>query len=295
MARFFSNHEMKKFDKKFTEENLLNTDRYKEQLKVEISKDNHRVNIDSAKKKAVLQGMNYDGFHQMVLGADLKGIKQGEIININIKNSIMNNTNVQKKLNDPHEILKNSLVPFDKNESGKVIKSLEELKIEEDFLEKEKQEKFDFKNFIKEWKLININYTEKALNNQQTYNYSENLDKKLSLIKKFSYEDFKFMLDQEKLSSDVFLDLINFYGELTNYFIVNAELYKLKEIIIYFKNLLESKFYSSLKIFIGKKQKTFFNDFKNELEKEEQKEKIDLCVTDPQMNLEDIRNVLNSF
>ena len=43
-----------------------------------INDENKRVNIDSAKKRAVLQHMDYDGFHQMVLGANLKPIKKGE-------------------------------------------------------------------------------------------------------------------------------------------------------------------------------------------------------------------------
>jgi hypothetical protein len=66
MARFFSKNEMEKYDKKLTEEYYLNADRFKDQLKNEITKDNQRINVDSAKKKAVLHGMNYDGFHQMV-------------------------------------------------------------------------------------------------------------------------------------------------------------------------------------------------------------------------------------
>lgn len=36
------------------------------------------MNVDSAKKRAVLQHMDYDGFHQMVLGANLKPLKKGE-------------------------------------------------------------------------------------------------------------------------------------------------------------------------------------------------------------------------
>jgi hypothetical protein len=36
------------------------------------------VNVDSAKKKAVMYHMDYDGFRQMVLGANLYNIKRGE-------------------------------------------------------------------------------------------------------------------------------------------------------------------------------------------------------------------------
>merc|ERR1712032_1009887 len=110
MAHFFTKHEMKVYDKKLSEENYLDANRFKSQLKDEISKDIHRVNLDSAKKKAVTQHMNYDGFHQMVLGADLKGIKQGEIYTINSErtNTIMNNISTQNKYNDNIEILQNS-------------------------------------------------------------------------------------------------------------------------------------------------------------------------------------------
>ncbi len=159
MARFFSKHEMAKYDKKLSEENYLNTDRFREQLRVEISKDNHRVNIDSAKKKAVLQGMNYDGFHQMVLGADLKGIKQGEIINISNNNTILNNVNTQNKLQNPLEILKNSFVSLEKEDSRneKILKNLFDLKIEDqELLNEVNTIKYNQKDFVKEWKLINV-------------------------------------------------------------------------------------------------------------------------------------------
>ena len=38
--------------------------------------------MDSAKKRAVLQHMDYEGFHHMVLGANLKPLKKGEAENI---------------------------------------------------------------------------------------------------------------------------------------------------------------------------------------------------------------------
>ena len=47
-----------------------------------IDEENKRINVDSAKKRAVIQHMDYDGFRQMVLGANLKPIKQGEASNI---------------------------------------------------------------------------------------------------------------------------------------------------------------------------------------------------------------------
>ena len=48
----------------------------------DIDFDNRRTNVDSSKKMAVLQHMDYDGFRQMVLGANLKPIKAGSTMNI---------------------------------------------------------------------------------------------------------------------------------------------------------------------------------------------------------------------
>ena len=70
---------------------MLNILKYKTELKEAINTENHRVNIDSAKKKAVMQGMNYDGFHQMVLGADLKGVNPRDILELKPKTAIVNN------------------------------------------------------------------------------------------------------------------------------------------------------------------------------------------------------------
>lgn len=42
--------------------------------------ENMRVNVDSAKKKACLQHMDYDNFRQMVLGANLMPSKKGALV-----------------------------------------------------------------------------------------------------------------------------------------------------------------------------------------------------------------------
>ena len=49
------------------------------ELQDSIQYEEHRNNVDAAKKLAVRQFMDYQGFHQMVLGADLKTIKTGEM------------------------------------------------------------------------------------------------------------------------------------------------------------------------------------------------------------------------
>ena len=82
MTRFYSEYEIKKIDKKLNEDIILNNDKNKEELKDALDQDNHRSNVDRAKKKAVTQYMDYDGFHQMVLGADLKGMKMSDVIEI---------------------------------------------------------------------------------------------------------------------------------------------------------------------------------------------------------------------
>jgi hypothetical protein len=48
----------------------------------DIDWDNKRTNVDSSKKRAVMQHMDYDGFAQMVLGAHLKPIKKDAANNI---------------------------------------------------------------------------------------------------------------------------------------------------------------------------------------------------------------------
>jgi len=46
----------------------------REELEESIRYEEHRKNVDTAKKTAVKQLMDYNNFHQMVLGADLKSI-----------------------------------------------------------------------------------------------------------------------------------------------------------------------------------------------------------------------------
>ena len=258
MAHFFTKHEMKKYDKILSEENYLDTNRFKSQLREEISKDNHRTNIDSAKKKAVLQCMNYDGFHQMVLGADLKGLKQGEIYSIgqNQTNTIMNNIQTQNKLKENIEILRNA---FTVNEKENQIYKNISGKIEEHEII------FDQKNFIKEFKLINLN--KDSTNGNDDENLNENLSKKFDLINFYGEENFKKMLLEAKLPSDVFLDLVNSLGEILKFYIFKKEFECIFKFFIFVKEFFISKFFSASKIFIGKKQKNLYAEIIGLLEK----------------------------
>jgi hypothetical protein len=282
MAHFFTKHEMKKYDKKLTEENYLDANRFKNQLRDEISRDNHRTNIDSAKKKAVLQCMNYDGFHQMVLGADLKGIKPGDLYSIksNQSNTIMNNTSIQNKYNENIEILQNAFTV-----DNKEIKTLDNI-----LKNKEKNEmNFNQKTFIKEYKIINLN--KNADNNNE--NLYINLSKKIDLINLYGEENFQNMLDEAKLQSDVFLDLVNTFGEILTFYFNKKDFDMISKCFINIKIFFNAKNYSSSKIFIGKKQKNLYNEIIRNLEK--LNIELNLEVVNEKNKIEEIINFLKIY
>ena len=112
MSRFYSEHEIKKNENRLNDE-LVNAEKYKNELKSAINTENHRVNVDSAKKRAVLQRFDYDGFHQMVLGADLKGIKAKEMKQLKPDSIILNNLSVAHKLCETKDIYANNFVTRD--------------------------------------------------------------------------------------------------------------------------------------------------------------------------------------
>lgn len=66
----------KKLDKKDKD---LNFGSIKSEIGQSIKDDEHYTNVDNAKKLAVHQGMDYENFRQMVLGADLKPMKTKEV------------------------------------------------------------------------------------------------------------------------------------------------------------------------------------------------------------------------
>jgi len=65
----------------------------KQELENSINEEHKRVNVDSAKKRAVLQHMDYDNFRQMVLGANIKPVKTTEM------NDLMGMTNQRSVMN----------------------------------------------------------------------------------------------------------------------------------------------------------------------------------------------------
>ena len=53
MTRFYSEYELKKQEMKLNEALFENTEKYKEDLKKAINEENHRSNVDRAKKSPV--------------------------------------------------------------------------------------------------------------------------------------------------------------------------------------------------------------------------------------------------
>lgn len=50
MTRFYTEYELKKQDMKLNEDLFQNSEKFKEDLKVAINEENHRSNVDRAKK-----------------------------------------------------------------------------------------------------------------------------------------------------------------------------------------------------------------------------------------------------
>lgn len=64
-----------------------------EKLKQGLAEEVTRKNVNDSKFRAVAQRMDYSGFHQMVLGANLKPTKAGEVFSISSqKNCIFNSS-----------------------------------------------------------------------------------------------------------------------------------------------------------------------------------------------------------
>jgi hypothetical protein len=262
MSRFYSNHQITKTDKLLNEENLLDTSKYKYDLKSAINHDNHRINIDSAKKKAVLQRMDYDGFHQMVLGADIKGIKSKDMTNLKSNESIINHVMIHKKYNEEIDFMKGNFVVADKyqNENDKINK----MKIGDN--DREENLKESYKLFKKNWKL------------------KTKPDEKVALL--FDLSDcnsFENMLKSENMEADIFLDYLFNFGSyfLTEEFMKldnNRKVLLIKSV----KIIVDSESFNSLSKFLGKKQKNIY--------KEINVKKLEILNED-----EDCLFILNSF
>jgi hypothetical protein len=183
MSRFYSEYELKKNENKLNDD-LLNANYHKKELKLAINEDYHRINIDSAKKKAVLQNMDYDNFHKMVLGADLKGLKGEDITNIKITNNIMNSGMINNSLKKEVDFIKNNFV-LDNIQS-----------VKEEY------------NLQSENNTLNIKTIQKKLGvlneNKNRFSYFK------ELIEKEGEESIMNLLKKSLIDSDFFLKIINF-------------------------------------------------------------------------------------
>lgn len=243
MSRYISSHEIKKNEKLLNEERLLSASSYREQLKDAINIENHRINIDSAKKKAVLQGMNYDGFHQMVLGADLKSLKSKELQEFKPKNLIMNSGLSHNLLNKKVDFLENKFVPGDKTlekiENKNLLQNLEIV---------------DDKNYLKE----NLRNLKKKLKTEKI------LENKIDIL--FGIENFESIINSDVLESDIFLDLLI---TISTYLCVNYPNIQenTKKCCLHILEIvLNHNSYPSLKKFISKKVKSLFYEISSKIE-----------------------------
>ncbi len=242
MSRFYSQYEIDKFDKqlKLQEEALFSGSTYRSQLKDAINIENHRTNVDSAKKKAVIQGMNYDGFHQMVLGANLKGVSKNELLELKPNNVIMNSVMTQIQLGKEKDVLKGDFISTD-NIEGNVIK------LEED------KPKVTLQSF------------------KRSFKYAGSTNDKIGIL--LGTQNFDELINNDILESDIFLELIYHIG---SYFIERCgvsndeNIAENKFLIKCLDDIINNKTFTSLKKFIGKKQKNIYiqineNDIKSKI------------------------------
>ena len=227
MARYYSEYEIAKADKQLNTD-LLNNDKYKNDLKVAINEENHRSNVDRAKKKAVSQYMDYDNFHQMVLGADLhNGMTLNDVIAIKPEKAILNSISENKEFENK---VKNDLFlkNFVKDDNKKIInfKNDDEITIQK------------FKKNVKNFNSVDdkINY----------------------IFNNVNIEKFKELFNVNIIDSDLFGDLIyNFGLYLNNLNEINDK----SKFLIECLNIIEnSAYFNKLKMFIGKKHKNIYNE-----------------------------------
>ena len=228
MTRFYTEYELKKQEMKLNEALFENTEKYKEDLKVAINEENHRSNVDRAKKKSCEQYFDYDKFHQMVLGADLKGMKMDDVIKIEPDKAILNPiSEIKSKSNNPQDIFSGNFVPIEpktkKNKTLDDSMTLSKFKIE-------------FKNF--ETPANKINY----------------------LYDNFNKELFLELFNVDIIDADLFTGLIlnvGLYLKETKEQTKNDK----NEFLFYCIDILEkAKYFQKYKMFLGKKHKSPYSE-----------------------------------
>ena len=233
MTRFYTEYEIKKQEMKLNEKLFENTEKYKEDLKVAINEENHRSNVDRAKKKSCAQYFDYDKFHQMVLGADLKGMKLDDVIKIEPDSAILNPISEIKSKENHQDIFSGSFVPTEeKTKKNLVIDdtiTLSKFKIE-------------FKKFDSPINKINYLYD--------------------NFTKEFFYE----LFNVDNIDADLFTGLIlniGLYLKDTKEKVKND-----KNIFLFdcLEILEKTKYFQKSKMFIGKKHKAAYVDILNNKE-----------------------------
>lgn len=235
MTRFYTETEIKKQNLKLNEDLLHHPEKLKEELKQAINTENHRSNVDSAKKSAVNQYMDYDGFHQMVLGADLKGIKIDNVMNIKPEKGILNPLLETQKLNQQNDVFFKNFIPSPK--ANTQFQKIINIEIEEMTLTKLKRKWMDFNDTNGK-----INYL------------SDNV---------MTPEDFNKIIDKTPIDANIFSEFIYHFGiyVLNN---INDISNREKVDFVYhcLEKVIENKQYDKLKMFIGKKQKTIYKELR---------------------------------
>lgn len=146
----------------------------RKELQQSIEYEKHRDNVDQAKKRAVKQLMDYDNFHQMVLGADLKPLQTQEVkdlIEIGATNSgeiILNHTTGNKKKEVVKDIFNQEIFKNFKPERKNLDKEKKENETEltEDEIKQQMGEIPNPKNYREYNKIVNKIYNrDKPVNN----------------------------------------------------------------------------------------------------------------------------------
>ena len=228
MTRFYTEYELKKQDLKLNENLFQNPEKYKEELKVAINEENHRSNVDRAKKKSCAQYFDYDKFHQMVLGADLKGMKMDDVISIEPDKAILNPISEIKNKCNPQDIFSGNFVPT-VEDNNKINKRLDDSMTLSKF-------KIEFKKFDTPSNKINYLY--------------DNFNKELFLE----------LFNVDNIDADLFTGLIlniGLYLKETKEKVKNDK----NEFLFYCIDILEkSKYFQKYKMFLGKKHKSPYTD-----------------------------------
>ena len=230
MTRFYTEYELKKQDMKLNEALFENPEKYKEDLKVAINEENHRSNVDRAKKKSCAQYFDYDKFHQMVLGADLKGMKLDDVIAIEPDKAILNPISEIKNKCNPKDIFSGNFVPNIQN--NKVNKILDDTMTLSKF-------KIEFKKF-------------ENPNNKINYLY-DNFNKDL----------FFELFNVNSIDADLFTGLIlniGLYLKDTKEQVKND---KNEFLISCIETLEKMKYFQKNKMFLGKKHKAPYLELLN--------------------------------